>query len=63
MFSFRKALKQSKYTSAILLRMPLCFINIYGADTKDRLPSIKSTSTVEYSYYKLKIIPDGAIYV
>ena len=54
MFPFRKALKQSKYTSAILLS--LCFINIYGADTEDRLLSIKSTSTVDYikySYYDL----------
>ena len=48
MFPFRKALKQSKYTSAILLS--LCFINIYGADTEDRLPSIKSTSTVLAAY-------------
>ena len=44
--------------------MPLCFINIYGADTEVQLPSIKSTSTADYnkySYCNLKIIPDGAI--
>ena len=44
--------------------MPLCFINIYGADTEIRLPSIKSTSTADYNKYSccnLKTIPDGAI--
>ena len=43
MFPFRKALKQSKHTSAILLCHYVLLISSYGADTEDQLPSIKST--------------------